>query len=137
MPKRRLAAATPRIIGINPNGHLMTTEWAEGSGNQIGTGWNTFSHVLFSDLAYPGFPSQSGLYGIKPTGELFFYHDTNNNGIFEPQSGEMGIDGVRLDLYIDANNDGQITPDEIQAYAGHKKPDGQGHSRRGTHSGGQ
>ena len=41
--------------------------------------------------------------------------DTNNNGIFEPQNGEMGIDGVRLDLYLDANNDGLPTLDE---YAG-------------------
>ena len=40
--------------------------------------------------------------------------DGNNNGIFEPQSGEVGIDGVRLDLYLDANNDGQPTLDEYQ-----------------------
>ncbi len=41
--------------------------------------------------------------------------DTNNDGIFEPQNGEMGIDGVRLDLYLDANHDGLPTVDE---YAG-------------------
>jgi uncharacterized repeat protein (TIGR01451 family) len=41
--------------------------------------------------------------------------DGNNNGIFEPQSGETGIDGVRLDLYLDANGDGLPTLDE---YAG-------------------
>ena len=38
--------------------------------------------------------------------------DTNNNGIFEPQSGEMGVDGVRLNLYLDANADGMPTLDE-------------------------
>jgi large repetitive protein len=38
--------------------------------------------------------------------------DTNNDGIYQPESGEMGIDGVRLDLYLDANNDGMPTLDE-------------------------
>jgi uncharacterized repeat protein (TIGR01451 family) len=38
--------------------------------------------------------------------------DTNNNGIFEPQNGETGIDGVRLDLYRDVNNDGMPSLDE-------------------------
>jgi uncharacterized repeat protein (TIGR01451 family) len=53
---------------------------------------------------------------IAPSGNLALgdqvWMDTNNNGIFEPESGEMGIDGVRLDLYIDANNDGLPTLDE-------------------------
>lgn len=38
--------------------------------------------------------------------------DSNNNGVFEPQNGEVGIDGVRLDLYRDINNDGLPTADE-------------------------
>jgi uncharacterized repeat protein (TIGR01451 family) len=38
--------------------------------------------------------------------------DTNNDGIYQPQNGEMGIDGVRLDLYVDANADGKPTLDE-------------------------
>jgi uncharacterized repeat protein (TIGR01451 family) len=38
--------------------------------------------------------------------------DTNNDGIFEPQSGETGIDNVRLDLYRDVNNDGLPSLDE-------------------------
>ena len=29
-----------------------------------------------------------------------------DNGIFEPQNGEVGINNVRLSLYLDANNDG-------------------------------
>jgi uncharacterized repeat protein (TIGR01451 family) len=41
--------------------------------------------------------------------------DTDNDGVYEPQDGEMGIDGVRLDLYLDANADGKPTLDE---YAG-------------------
>ena len=38
--------------------------------------------------------------------------DTDDDGLFEPQDGEMGIDGVRLDLYRDANGDGAPTLDE-------------------------
>jgi uncharacterized repeat protein (TIGR01451 family) len=38
--------------------------------------------------------------------------DTDNDGVYEPQNGEMGIDGVRLDLYLDANADGRPTLDE-------------------------
>jgi uncharacterized repeat protein (TIGR01451 family) len=38
--------------------------------------------------------------------------DTDNDGVYEPQNGEMGIDGVRLDLYVDANADGLPTLDE-------------------------
>jgi large repetitive protein len=41
--------------------------------------------------------------------------NVNNNGLFEPQNGETGIDNVRLDLYLDANNDGLPTLNE---YAG-------------------
>jgi uncharacterized repeat protein (TIGR01451 family) len=53
---------------------------------------------------------------ITATGNLSLgnqvWMDTNNDGIFEPQNGEVGIDGVRLDLYVDANNDGLPTIDE-------------------------
>jgi uncharacterized repeat protein (TIGR01451 family) len=55
---------------------------------------------------------------IAPTGNLSLgdqvWMDDNNNGIFEPQNGEMGIDGVRLDLYVDANSDGKPTLDEYR-----------------------
>ncbi|MGA8810813.1 MAG: SdrD B-like domain-containing protein, partial [Thermoanaerobaculia bacterium] len=53
---------------------------------------------------------------IVPAGTLALgnqvWHDTNNNGIFEPQNGETGIDNVRVDLYRDVNNDGNPTLDE-------------------------
>lgn len=42
------------------------------------------------------------------------WNDTDNDGVFEPQSGELGIDGVRMDLYLDANNDGVPTLDEYR-----------------------
>jgi uncharacterized repeat protein (TIGR01451 family) len=38
--------------------------------------------------------------------------DADNDGHFEPQNGEVGIDGVRLDLYLDVNNDGLPGPGE-------------------------
>ncbi len=49
--------------------------------------------------------------GILALGDQVWL-DTNNNGIFEPQNGETGIDGVRLDLYRDVNNDGLPSLDE-------------------------
>ncbi|HEV7503715.1 MAG TPA: IPTL-CTERM sorting domain-containing protein [Thermoanaerobaculia bacterium] len=53
---------------------------------------------------------------VIPSGNLALgnqvWLDTNNNGIFEPQNGELGIDNVRLDLYLDANADGLPTLDE-------------------------
>jgi large repetitive protein len=54
---------------------------------------------------------------VIPSGPLALgnqvWLDSNNNGIFEPQNGEAGIDNVRLDLYLDANNDGRPTLDEL------------------------
>jgi uncharacterized repeat protein (TIGR01451 family) len=41
--------------------------------------------------------------------------DADNDGLFEPENGETGIDGVRLDLYIDDNADGEPTLDEFAA----------------------
>lgn len=38
--------------------------------------------------------------------------EADNDGVFEPQDGEMGVDGVRLNLYLDANGDGEPTLDE-------------------------
>lgn len=41
--------------------------------------------------------------------------ESDNDGVFEPQNGEMGVDGVRLNLYLDDNGDGQPTLDEYIA----------------------
>ena len=40
------------------------------------------------------------------------WFETDNDGHFEPQNGETGIDGVRLDLYLDVNGDGLPTVGE-------------------------
>ncbi len=53
---------------------------------------------------------------VAPAGNLALgnqvWLDGDNDGVFEPQNGETGIDGVRLDLYRDANHDGMPTLDE-------------------------
>jgi len=41
--------------------------------------------------------------------------DSDNDGVFEPQNGETGIDGVGLNLYLDDNGDGLPTLDEFLA----------------------
>ncbi len=42
--------------------------------------------------------------------------ETDNDGLFEPQNGETGINNVRLSLYKDINGDGQPSLDEYQGY---------------------
>ena len=48
---------------------------------------------------------------VLPAGTLSLgnqvWNDQNDDGIYEPQNGEAGIDGVRLDLYRDVNLDGK------------------------------
>jgi large repetitive protein len=43
------------------------------------------------------------------------WNESDNDGVFEPENGELGVDGVRLDLYRDVNNDGAPTLDEYLA----------------------
>lgn len=54
---------------------------------------------------------------IAPSGTLSLgdqvWADTDNDGVFEPENGELGIDDVRLDLYRDANGDSEPTLDEF------------------------
>ncbi len=53
---------------------------------------------------------------VRPGGSLRLgnqvWMDNDNDGAYEPELGEMGVDGVRLDLYRDANADGVPTLDE-------------------------
>ncbi|HEX2835594.1 MAG TPA: GEVED domain-containing protein [Thermoanaerobaculia bacterium] len=56
---------------------------------------------------------------LAPSGTLALgdqvWLDSDDDGIFEPENGESGIDDVRLDLYADANGDGRPTLDEFAA----------------------
>ncbi|HET8772672.1 MAG TPA: GEVED domain-containing protein [Thermoanaerobaculia bacterium] len=58
---------------------------------------------------------------IAPAGTLALgdqvWLDADNDGIYEPENGEAGIDDVRLDLYRDANGDGEPSLDEFAASA--------------------
>ncbi|NTV03345.1 DUF11 domain-containing protein, partial [bacterium] len=49
--------------------------------------------------------------GTLRLGDLV-WRDLNNNGRYEPASGEYGIDGVRLNLYLDADSDSVADPGE-------------------------
>ena len=53
---------------------------------------------------------------VAPTGDLVLgdqvWCDDDNDGVFEPENGELGVDGVVLRLYIDVNADGEPTLDE-------------------------
>lgn len=55
---------------------------------------------------------------IAPSGTLALGDQVwldDNDGVFEPENGEIGINDVRLDLYVDANGDGRPTLDEFAA----------------------
>jgi hypothetical protein len=50
-------------------------------------------------------------FGYQPVGGAIgnqLWHDVNENGVFD--AGESGIEGVRMDLWLDVDNDGIITP---------------------------
>jgi hypothetical protein len=50
-------------------------------------------------------------FGYRPVGGAIgnqLWHDVNENGVFD--AGESGIEGVRMDLWLDVDNDGVITP---------------------------
>jgi uncharacterized repeat protein (TIGR01451 family) len=54
---------------------------------------------------------------VRPAGTLALgdqvWNESDDDGVFEPQNGELGVDGVRLDLYVDANGDGLPGLDEF------------------------
>lgn len=49
--------------------------------------------------------------GVLSLGNQVWF-DPDNDGVFEPENGETGIDNVRMDLYRDANADGAASHDE-------------------------
>jgi uncharacterized repeat protein (TIGR01451 family) len=53
---------------------------------------------------------------VAPAGTLALgdqvWNENDDDGIFEPENGEPGVNGVRLDLYRDTNGDGEPTLDE-------------------------
>ena len=49
--------------------------------------------------------------GVLALGDVV-WHDTDNDGVYEPQNGEVEIDGVALSLYRDSDNDGAPDADE-------------------------
>ncbi|MEL7060699.1 MAG: GEVED domain-containing protein [Acidobacteriota bacterium] len=56
---------------------------------------------------------------IVPVGDLVLgdqvWCDDDDDGVFEPEDGEEGVDGVELSLYLDQNGDGEPTLDEFIA----------------------
>jgi fimbrial isopeptide formation D2 family protein/uncharacterized repeat protein (TIGR01451 family) len=51
---------------------------------------------------------------ILPTGSMSIgnqvWIEDDNDGVFEPAKGEIGVDGVTVNLYLDVNDDGVYTP---------------------------
>ena len=57
---------------------------------------------------------------ILNTGNLslgnLVWSDDNNDGIYQPENGEVGINGVQLNLYVDTDANGEFTPNVDEFY---------------------
>jgi len=98
---------------LPPAATTFTTQDAGGndatdSDADVGTGLTPIVTLASAEI---NLTIDAGLF--RPAGTLALgdqvWLDTNNNGVFEPQNGEVGIDGVDLSLYIDSNGDGLPT----------------------------
>jgi hypothetical protein len=90
------AASDGVIYAVAPNGGLYwyrhlgrstgTASWANGGKPvQVGSGWNTFSQSFAAD--------DGAIYGIKPSGDLFWYHHLGrSDGTATWTNGGQGIE---------------------------------------------
>ncbi|HET9208973.1 MAG TPA: SdrD B-like domain-containing protein, partial [Thermoanaerobaculia bacterium] len=102
---------------VRPASATAFTTQTVGSDGTVDSNPRTSDGATAEVTLAPGEVNRTIDAGLKaPSGNLSLgdqvWMDTNNDGIFQPESGEVGIDGVRLDLYVDANGDGLPTLDE-------------------------
>ena len=105
-----------------PNGFTFTTRGPTGSRDSAdsdpdaSTG-RTETFVLAAGQYDPSWDAGMRL----PTGNLSLgdrvWKDTNGNGLYEPGSGELGVDGVKLNLYRDLNGNGGFDAGVDQFFA--------------------
>ncbi len=99
-----------------PSGFSFTVQdaGADATDNDANSLGKTGSYNLTADnLTVDAGISQGVPSGLASLGDRVWY-DLNNNGAQD--AGELGAAGVTVNLYLDANNDGQITGGEQTAF---------------------
>ena len=96
-----------------PVGATFTTQGATGSSDPTDSDVNGTTGCTEVFTVIPGQYDDSWDAGlIVPSGILSLgdrvWNDVDNDGLYEPASGEVGINGVRVNLYRDTNNNGQL-----------------------------
>jgi LruC domain-containing protein/uncharacterized repeat protein (TIGR01451 family) len=104
-----------------PTGATFTALNAANSTAQTGSDANTSTGRTASFTLTAGQYDASWDAGIiLPTGSASLgdrvWLDGNNNGLYEPFDGEQGFDGIRVNLYLDTDSNGQFTPGVDQYY---------------------
>ena len=116
-----LAPGTYFLEFSRPTGATFTGLNAAGSTAQTGSDANTSSGRTAAFTLTAGQYDAAWDAGMTlPTGTASLgdrvWLDANNNGLFEPFSNEVGIDGLRVNLYRDTDSNGQFTPGVDQYY---------------------
>ena len=116
-----LAPGTYYLVFSKPSGATFTLQ-DQGSNDQADSDANptTGQTATFSLVAGQYDASwDAGI--ILPTGTAslgqWVWLDTNNNGVYEPFGGELGINNVRVNLYEDTDGNGVFTPGIDQYYS--------------------
>ena len=90
-------------LGLNliDNGSAFSSETEEPLGGE-GLNNGNFTGEVYEIISPP--PSTGSMSGIK-------FRDDNNNGIFEPNLGEVGLPGFTI--YVDSNSNGVLDSGEF------------------------
>jgi LruC domain-containing protein len=116
-----LAAGSYFLTFSKPTGATFTTLNATGSTSQTDSNVNPSTGKTVSFNLVAGQYDATWDAGIiLPSGTASLgdrvWLDANNNGVYEPFGGELGIDGVRVNLYRDTDSNGAFTPNVDQYY---------------------
>jgi len=107
---------------VAPTGFTFTTRGATGSSDPTDSDPDTTTGKTESFTLTGGqYDSTWDAGMILPTGNLSLgdrvWNDADADGIYEPGSGEVGVNNVRLNLYQDTDGNGVFTPGVDQFFA--------------------
>lgn len=117
-----LTPGSYQIEFVLPNGFTFTTRGPTGSSDTIDSDPDTtLGRTEVFSLSAGAYDASWDAGMRLPTGILSLgdrvWIDANGNGIYEPGLGEVGVDGVILNLYRDMDDNGLLTPGTDQFFA--------------------